>query len=59
MTGEPPVSIPFYQVSPIYSPKVITGTFDRFIGSSGTVRIIAPLPIFEGSESPIILVAII
>lgn len=42
---------------PIVVPLVISATLAKFIGTSGTLKIIAPLPERELTETPLIFVA--
>jgi len=52
MTGVPPFLSPSSQVRPIVDPHVINKLLARFIGSSGYVKITAPLPESEATELP-------
>ena len=52
MTGVPPLSKPSSQVRPICLAAVSAGTFAKFTGGSGTVRIIAPFPSDESLLVP-------
>lgn len=52
MTGVPPFAAPSYHIKPTYVPEVTSGSFAKFRGISGFVKIVAPLPSSEVSEAP-------
>ena len=52
ITGVPPFEGPCAHDKPIYDPVVIPRLFAKFVGASGTVRIIAPFPAGETTELP-------
>jgi hypothetical protein len=52
ITLVPPFDKPYAQVNPIYVPVVIEGLFARWVGASGTVKIIAPFPNVDSIEFP-------
>lgn len=55
--GAPPSIAPSSHSSPIWEASVISGKFYKLTGASGIVNIIAPLPGYDISLVPIILVA--
>lgn len=52
ITYVPPFEIPSVHDNPIWKLEVIDGTFTRFVGASGIVSIIAPLPSGDAIEGP-------
>ncbi len=52
MTCVPPFEMPSDHDNPICELAVIDGTFTKFIGASGIVNIIAPVPSGDAIEGP-------